>query len=224
MRLAHVLFALASVIGLSTVALFGRQLAMPDIPPAPSVAAAPLEKAGLPPLRVETPDARPVASTNFVPAEPDALQRVEPRAPLGELSLALPPRPKAPDWKGLLLARPVAASAGIVDAMGYHLTVADIDALDIRDTCGEGAGEWPCGLKARTAFRGWLRGRSLECDLPPKTPPGIVTAHCKLGRQDAGAWLVANGWARPDGGHYVDEAAKAKGAKVGMWGEGGSRE
>lgn len=214
MRLPHAIFAAVGLLGISAVAFGGRHATPNASPPLPHTALPVGDQRRF----VERPDPPPVASAKPLPLEPGGLQRVEPRPPLSELSLALPPNPRAPAWKATLLPRPVAASAGVVDAASYHLTIADIDAPGIGEQCG--AGKWPCGVLARTAFRAWLRGRALQCDLAPKTPPGIVTAHCTIGKQDAGAWLVANGWARPAGARYGEEAAKARERKVGIWGEG----
>ena len=63
------------------------------------------------------------------------------------------------------------------------------------------------------------RGRALICALPDEKDAAIVTARCRLGTQDAGAWLVSNGWARavPDG-PYAKAEETAKAAKMGIFG------
>jgi endonuclease YncB( thermonuclease family) len=73
-------------------------------------------------------------------------------------------------------------------------------------------------VRARTAFRLWLRGRALVCQLPDEEHE-VTRARCRLAKQDAGAWLVANGWAfaAPDG-PYVQAEEKARAEKMGIFG------
>ena len=145
------------------------------------------------------------------------LERIEPRAPLSELSLAVPPKPKTPeDLAGEPLFHPVAEAAGVIEAKGQSLTVSGIEVVKPDETCTDSAGKnWPCGVKARTAFRGFLRGRAVTCAAPDKAG----AAQCRVGNQDIGAWLVENGWARalPDG-PYADAGRKASEAAKGVYG------
>jgi endonuclease YncB( thermonuclease family) len=145
------------------------------------------------------------------------LERVAPRAPLSELSLAVPPRPKTPaDLAGEPLFHPVAEAAGVIEAKGQSLTVAGIEVVKPDETCSDGAGKtWHCGARARTAFRGLLRGRAVICAAPEKE--GAV--RCRVGRQDIGQWLVENGWARATiDGPYEEAGRRAREAKKGIFG------
>ena len=86
------------------------------------------------------------------------------------------------------------------------------------EQCRTGGRTWPCGVNARTAFRLFLRGRALACDIPPKAGDDIV-ASCRLGKQDVGAWLVINGWARAaPGGPYAEAQQSAESRKKGIFG------
>ncbi len=79
--------------------------------------------------------------------------------------------------------------------------------------------DWNCGARARTAFRGFLRGRAVVCDVPPETERGVIVAKCRIGKQDIGEWLVANGWVRAeDTGPYVDAGRKAEAERKGIFG------
>jgi len=75
---------------------------------------------------------------------------------------------------------------------------------------GPSGKSWPCGLAARTAFRMYLRGRTIDCDLPSATWQGTVKGACRYVRVDLSAWLVRFGWAEPEPGSplapLVDEA------------------
>ncbi|TIU34710.1 MAG: thermonuclease family protein, partial [Mesorhizobium sp.] len=85
--------------------------------------------------------------------------------------------------------------------------------------CSFGDAIWPCGQRARAAFNAWLRGRALKCVLPPDGDRFAVAAPCTLGKQDVGAWLVANGWAMAAPGGLYDKAeAVARGAQMGIFG------
>lgn len=147
-------------------------------------------------------------------------ERVAPREPLSKLSLALPPKPKMPDeWKGTILHRAVAPSAGIIEAMGYTVAIAGIEPVAADETCSFEGKDWDCGVYARTAFRAFLRGRSPTCTVPPEPDRETVAADCRIGKQDVGEWLVSNGWARAaEGGAYIEAAAKAAEAKLGIFG------
>jgi endonuclease YncB( thermonuclease family) len=163
--------------------------------------------------------ARPVAPDVVAvpPVVPETLERVEPRTPLSPLGLAtrqadLPPRPT-------LLPRPHAVAAGRFHSRGHVVTLAGIEIVEAEEKCGEGQESWPCGTMARTAFRNWLRGRALSCVVPVSPVPGEVVTPCTLGRQDAGEWLVRQGWAHAvAGGPYEEAEAEAREAGRGLHG------
>lgn len=154
------------------------------------------------------------------PLDPAELQRTEPRQPLSDLALALPPKPVPPDkWKGTLLHRPVALASARFEAMGRTVALAGIDGVEPDETCSWEGSPWPCGIRARTAFRTWLRGRSLSCAMPPEGDRHLVVVSCRLGKQDVGMWLVANGWARAAaGGPYEAEGTAAREKRLGIFG------
>jgi hypothetical protein len=145
----------------------------------------------------------------------DELQREAPRQPLSELSLALPPTPPKP-----LLFQPVANAAGVIEAGGRTITVDGIVPVGGDEMCAApSGGDWPCGRAARTAFRAFLRGRAVTCDFPAGELADKVTSTCWLGGQDAGTWLVSNGWARAaPGGPYAKAEETARAEKMGIFG------
>ncbi|MER8573908.1 thermonuclease family protein [Mesorhizobium sp. M1338] len=153
-----------------------------------------------------------------LPAE--ELERVEPREPLSKLALAVPPKPKMPDdWNGTKLFQPVAPAAGLIEAKGYSVAVSGIDIVSQDEICSDDGKSWPCGVRARTAFRAFLRGRAVACIVPPEGGRDLIAAECRIGKQDVGQWLVENGWARAaNGGPYVEAGDKARTAKKGIFG------
>jgi len=153
-----------------------------------------------------------------LPAE--GLERVEPRAPLSKLALAMPPKPKMPDdWNGTKLFQPVAPAAGLIEAKGYSVAVSGVDVVRQDETCTTDGKSWPCGIRARTAFRAFLRGRAVVCTVPPEGGRDLIAAQCRIGKLDVGQWLVENGWARAaKGGPYVEAGDKARTDKKGIFG------
>ncbi|MCX7306215.1 MAG: thermonuclease family protein [Hyphomicrobiales bacterium] len=172
------------------------------------------------------PPAAPAASrlvdpAAVAPAELPALdlQREAPRAPLSQLSLALPPEPELKnEWAGTPLFRPLAVESAVFQSAGRTIAIAGVKSVPVDESCVHDGVAWPCGMRARTAFRLWLRGRALVCRLPEQELE-VTPARCRLAKQDAGAWLVANGWAlaAPDG-PYVQAEEKARAEKIGVFG------
>jgi endonuclease YncB( thermonuclease family) len=166
--------------------------------------------------------AGPPASQTREPAQDETAgyQRIEPRKPLSDLGEAQRPKPKAPDdFDGATLFRPVTNTAGTFEAMGYAVTVAGIDAVEAGEVCSFKGESWPCGVRARAAFRAFLRGRAVTCAMPPEVASGAVSADCRIGKENVGEWLVENGWARavPDG-PYAEVGDKARSAAKGIFG------
>lgn len=152
-------------------------------------------------------------------AEPDtsheALIREKPREPLSPLSQALP----LPEPEITLFYRPVATGSASFDSMGYKLAIAGTESIGPDENCTTGSIVWPCGTRARTAVRMWLRGRALTCKPPPKNKDAVAVVECSLGKQDVGAWLVSNGWARAAAdGPYTKAEARARDAGMGIFG------
>lgn len=150
-------------------------------------------------------------------------QRIAPRKPLSDLALAQPPKPKKAakpeDWKATRLFNPVATSAGVIEAQGYRVALSGIEPTPPDENCDYAGRSWPCGARARTAFRAWLRARAIQCTVPPTPDRELITAECRIGKEDLSAWLVASGWARAvDGGPYAEAAGKARDGKIGLFG------
>lgn len=225
MRPVAVIVAVAGLAGLAfAIAQGGGGIAPKPLADTPTELEAPATETA-----TRTPDpARPDPDLPQSPPSRDSdvqpegteLQRVEPRAPLSDLALALPPKPAAPgDWKGTVLYQPVAPAAGIIEAMGYRIALSGIEGLEPRQTCSTGGRDWNCGMRARTAFRAFLRGRAVTCIVPPTPERGLIAASCTVGDQDVAAWLVESGWVRAaSGGPYEQEGAVAERAGKGMFG------
>lgn len=111
---------------------------------------------------------------------------------------------------------PVVADGDTLVLSGQRLRLAGLDAPELSQTCGLGAGDYPCGRKARQALaallaeqatcRGWERDRYGRLLVRCRTEAGI----------DAGGAMVSQGWAVAYG-DYVREEAEARAAGRGLW-------
>ena len=55
--------------------------------------------------------------------------------------------------------------------------------------------------------------------MPPQSERFAIVVRCRFGKQDVGAWLVSNGWARAaEGGPYRLAEIKAREAQMGIFG------
>jgi endonuclease YncB( thermonuclease family) len=227
MRPAVALGAVASIALLCVgIVAGGRNLVDSD---APSIAVEEIDPAM---LELPEPDATapegesdtaaqpPEPASEPAPGTTRRYQRVEPRAPLSELGQAKQLQVRKPaDWDGTSLHRPVSNAAGTFEAMGYSVTVAGTEPVGADETCNFKGASWPCGARARTAFRSFLRGRAVICALPAGAEPGAITAECRIGTDNMGEWLVENGWARAaTGGPYAELGEKAQSAAKGVYG------
>ncbi|WP_156122305.1 thermonuclease family protein [Aureimonas altamirensis] len=170
--------------------------------------------------RQATPAPPPAASrgeplppqTTGMPPQPET--EPEPQAP-PEPQPA--PSPAAADPERIFH-RAVAVTATDFEADGLRISLAGVESLPFEETCSLGTVSAPCGAQARTALRGWLRGRSLSCDVPADAREGGVEAACHVGGEDVAQWLVMQGWARPiPGGAYENAAQAARRDERGLW-------
>jgi endonuclease YncB( thermonuclease family) len=178
--------------------------------------------ASLPARNQSPPPSRIVAAEEVAPPPInfEGLIREVPREPLGPLGQALPPPTPMPDeWEGTTLYRPVATSSAEFETMGYRLAIAGTATVPVTETCDYKGTQWQCGTQARSAVRMWLRGRALSCPVPPQPERFLIVVSCRFGKQDVGAWLVSNGWARAvEGGPYQLAGIKAREAEMGIFG------
>ncbi|WP_182085222.1 hypothetical protein [Aureimonas sp. ME7] len=162
------------------------------------------------------------AATPPVAVEPDGTgDTAEAAPPPPELPIvsatATPPEPADPALR--LFSRPIAVDARTLKAGDMTLRVAGVEPIAPDVRCVDGAQAWPCATRARTALRGWLRGRSVECRVPSgEEEARDITVPCRLGQEDVARWLVTNGWAHAEpGSAYEDAERAAREARRGIW-------
>jgi endonuclease YncB( thermonuclease family) len=166
----------------------------------------PEEPAVARPVRNVTPDdmtAPPAAAGPYV--------RVTPAASSPQ---ATTPPPKPPTMR---LSRPLVMSAGTLKAGGRVIRLAGVEAPGFAERCGAEA--WPCGRMARAALARFVRGRAVECVLPPGADAIPDPADCRVAGRSLSAWLVAQGWARATSAAYEEAEGKARSGALGIWAE-----
>ncbi|MCE7029373.1 thermonuclease family protein [Jiella avicenniae] len=159
-----------------------------------------------------SPDAAPSEASGT--ADDGALERLPPRPPLSDETL------RADTPKPQLLPRPVALDGARIAYRQGTINLPGVEALPLDQRCGTGAEAFPCGVMARTELRRFLRGRSIECDVPPEfgVRRGEATSACTVAGDDIGRWVVENGWGKATaGGPYAEAQAAAKKARRGVW-------
>jgi endonuclease YncB( thermonuclease family) len=147
------------------------------------------------------------------PFQPRGLTREPPRRSVASLA----PEPQKPEFTKLF--RPVASAAGRMRIDGREIEIAGIKILEPDRTCEHADGStWPCGMRARTAFRAWLRGRAVDCRLGSAETDEVLTTDCRLGGDDIGQWLVENGWAPAVAdGPYAEAGKRAEDEALGIF-------
>lgn len=207
------LLLIAGILGAVVLIQKGQARIAAQVPPAASTAevasAQPPIPSTLPPQAAPPEQVASVPAT--APADPPA------EAATVSQSRQTPPEPAAPAFQ--IVAKPAIAAAGILETTRGRVTLKDIVVLDPAEMCGQGASAWPCGQLAATQFRRFLRGRSVNCDIPDADWRGEVTARCSLGKVDVATWLVEQGWARAIAGSPYEEVGReAEAEKRGIFG------
>lgn len=191
-----------------------------------------------PPQKAET-DQPKVEPASPPPAPADQADRAAAAAAHRTVPTAAPSQQASPDdsqkpgddqqqagtAEPVELIRPTSDRAGMLTVGNRSVQLAGIIPTDVDRMCtGSDGKSWPCGAAARTAFRMYLRGRIIDCDLPSKTWQGTVTGNCRYVRIDLSEWLVRFGWAEPEAGSPLEAAAeKSKQQKRGIYGDDPSK-
>jgi endonuclease YncB( thermonuclease family) len=175
------------------------------------------EPAAPPPAPADQADrAAAAAAHRTVPMAPSSQQ-----ASPGDSQMPSDEQKQAGGTEPVELVRPSSDRAGTLTVGNRSVQLFGIIPTDIGRMCAGSDGKnWPCGTAARTAFRMYLRGRIIDCDLPSATWQGTVTGNCRYVRIDLSEWLVRFGWAEPEAGSPLEAVAEqAKQQKRGIYGD-----
>jgi endonuclease YncB( thermonuclease family) len=212
--------SLLIVLGLATLgAVYSVMAAAPQPSPSASTTAStatdarPAPVASPPEPRLVLRKVRDVTPAGITsgPAVTGPLVRLAPPAP--------PPEPR-PEARGERVHKLIVVAAGVIKAGGRDIRLAGIEAPEFKAECGEGAAAWPCGRMARAALRRFIRGRAVECVVPPGSAEIPDIAECSLAGESLSAWLVAQGWAQPTSAAHAGLAAAAREMRLGLWSDG----
>lgn len=177
----------------------------------------------------------PLAAQETLPALPDApdpssIRNVTPggilplpplTGPLKRIAPRLPERTVVEVPSEVTLKQPVVVDAGTLKAGRLTIRLAGVAAPAPDATCPSRlGGTWPCGMRARTALRAFVRRLAVQCDDMSEVAPGLVTATCQRNGVDLADWLVRQGWADPleDAPEALRTSAEeAREARRGRW-------
>ncbi len=115
---------------------------------------------------------------------------------------------------------PLVGKARVVDgdtlALGsIRIRLADIDAPERGQTCGEAAAPWPCGARAGARLVELARNE-ISCQPEDRDRWGRIVAACRNAGADLGAAMVRDGLALSTG-RYDEVQAEARLAGRGIW-------
>ena len=132
-----------------------------------------------------------------------------------------PRKPKQPPPKELVLYRPVAVDGATLRDKTKRISLHHVQPVPLSTTCPSENGErWPCGIRARTALRAFIRQKRVTCSNMKPMQGDAYAATCSVGKHDLATWLVENGWAKaerdaPD--PLKRTAVKARRSEQGIW-------
>uniref|UniRef100_UPI003BA9546D thermonuclease family protein n=1 Tax=Stappia sp. TaxID=1870903 RepID=UPI003BA9546D len=216
--------------GLATVGLVVLALLRLTAPPPPSAEEASARLA-LQNEQAERRAAEEALAASLPPAPlPDTLRNVTPggilplppvNGPLKRVAPRLPEVEKREVPDEITVRQPVVLDGGTLEADGLVIRLAGIEAPGLDAACPSHlGGSWPCGVRARTALRAFVRRFAITCSDIARPENGPVTATCRRSTTDLATWMVEQGWALPEDGapNALVEAAKtARNERKGRW-------
>ncbi len=142
--------------------------------------------------------------------------------PLKRVAHVKMPRKPTPSLaKGLVLYRPVAVDGATLRAKKRRISLHHVQPVPLSTTCPSEDGErWPCGIRARTALRAFIRQKRVTCANVKTVQSDEYAASCSVGKHNLATWLIENGWAkvgRDAPGTLKEIAARARRAGRGIW-------
>ena len=107
-----------------------------------------------------------------------------------------------------------------LEISGTRTRLFGIDAPELGQRCQAEGELWICGGLARLRLEERIFGRTVACEKKDRDRYGRIVAVCRADGEDLNAWMVSEGWAlayRQYSQAYVDEEARAKAARLGIW-------
>lgn len=108
-----------------------------------------------------------------------------------------------------------------LEVAGQRIRLFGIDAPESAQACYRDAESWACGQVSAEQLRDLIGGNELTCSGAEVDIYGRLIAVCTVGGFELNKAVVAEGWAtafRRYSDRYVADEARARAAKLGMWG------
>lgn len=165
------------------------------------------------------------------PVHPDSLRNVTPsgilphppvNAPLKRVAREEPKEPEAEQLPEVLEFRvPLVLDARSLKVKKTTIRLAHLEGPELEEKCASRlGGEWPCGMRARTALRSLVLRNAIRCGDIANTGGDEVVAHCEKGSTDLALWMLSQGWARAAQDApppYREAQESAEKARKGLW-------
>jgi len=122
----------------------------------------------------------------------------------------------------ILLGRATVIDGATLEIDGQTVRLLDIEVPALTQLCKDGTGaDYACGQRSSQSLAELLKQREVTCDWSNLDAQGRRLGRCGVAGQDAGLWLVGQGWAVPDRNckceTYRAAAEHAKAQKLGLW-------
>lgn len=109
-----------------------------------------------------------------------------------------------------------------IEIHGERIRLLDIDAPETRQLCQDASGaDYRCGQRAALAMSNFIGQRPVTCEWAERDRYGRILGRCIVGSEDAGLWLVKQGWAVPYRAckceSYRNAARVAESQYLGIW-------
>lgn len=138
------------------------------------------------------------------------------------LAVAALAQPAVPAHADILEGVASVIDSGTIEIDGRKVRLLDIETPAPAQLCKDAAGaDYPCGQSSALALSDFVRQRKATCDWSNLDREGRRLGRCTIAGQDAGLWLVQQGWALPDRNckceTYRAAADQAKVRGLGLW-------
>jgi endonuclease YncB( thermonuclease family) len=136
------------------------------------------------------------------------------------LAAALALLPSAPAFAQL--AGPAEVADGdTLSVAGLRVRLHGIDAPELKQGCERDGSSWACGEESARQLRSLVNGTQVRCRTRGTDDYGRMLGVCEANGIELNRAMVANGWAiafREYSQDYVADEARAKAARLGIWG------
>jgi endonuclease YncB( thermonuclease family) len=139
------------------------------------------------------------------------------------MGVAFAPTPTLAQTPPKLFGTPMIIDAGRMMLDGHTVELWGINMLAGDQPCWQGDRTWSCGEESLTAYKHFVDGQLVSCDIKDATTEGLTIAQCWLqdGQQDIARHLIVKGWAfakrEISGNYYGLDEDTARKNRLGIW-------